>query len=35
MQDIRAMRDQVERLTLAHRNCERMLIHVMNQGNEA
>jgi hypothetical protein len=30
MQDIRALRDQVERLTLAQRNYERMLIHVLN-----
>ena len=26
---------EVQRLTVAHRNCERMLIHVMNQRNEA
>ena len=26
---------EVQRLTVAHRNCERMLIHVMNQWNEA
>ena len=35
VQDIRALRDQVERLTLAHKNYERMLIHVLNQRNEA
>ena len=26
---------EVQRLTVAHRNCERMLIHMMNQWNEA
>ena len=26
---------EVQRLTVAHRNCERMLIHVLNQQNEA
>jgi hypothetical protein len=26
---------EVQRLTVAHRNCERMLIHMLNQGNEA
>ena len=26
---------EVQRLIVAHRNCERMLIHVMNQWNEA
>ena len=26
---------EVQRLTVAHYNCERMLIHVMNQWNEA
>ena len=26
---------EVQRLTVAHHNCERMLIHVMNQRNEA
>ena len=26
---------EVQRLTVAHRNCERMLIHVLNQLNEA
>jgi hypothetical protein len=34
MQDIRALRDPMERLTLAHRNCERLLVHVLNQRNE-
>jgi hypothetical protein len=35
MQDILALRDQLERMTLAHRNCEHMLVHVLNQRNEA
>ena len=26
---------EVQRLTVAHRNCERMLIHVLNQRNGA
>ena len=26
---------EVQRLTVAHRNCERILIHVLNQRNEA
>ena len=26
---------EVQRLTVAHRNCERMLIHALNQRNEA
>ena len=26
---------EVQRLMVAHRNCERMLIHVLNQWNEA
>ena len=26
---------EVQKLTVAHRNCERMLIHVLNQQNEA
>ena len=26
---------EVQKLTAAHRNCERMLIHVLNQRNEA
>jgi BioD-like phosphotransacetylase family protein len=25
----------VQRLTVAHRNCERMLVHELNQQNEA
>jgi hypothetical protein len=25
----------VQRLTVAHRNCQRMLVHVMNQWDEA
>jgi hypothetical protein len=35
VQDIRVLREQQERLTLAHQNCECMLVHVLNQGNEA
>jgi hypothetical protein len=35
MQDILALWEQKERLTLAHRNYERMLIHVLHQRNEA
>jgi BioD-like phosphotransacetylase family protein len=26
---------EVQRLTITHRNCEHMLIHVLNQRNEA
>jgi hypothetical protein len=26
---------EVQRLIVAHRNCERMLVHVMNKWNEA
>jgi hypothetical protein len=33
--DIRALREQVERLTTANRNAERMLVHVLHQRNEA
>jgi uncharacterized protein YbaP (TraB family) len=33
--DIRALREQLEHLTTANRNCERMLIHVLHQRNEA
>ena len=32
---MRALREQVERLTTANRNAERMLIHVLHQRNEA
>ena len=28
--DVRALREQVERLTTANRNAERMLIHVLH-----
>ena len=28
--DMRALREQVERLTIANRNAERMLIHVLH-----
>jgi chromosome segregation ATPase len=33
--DVRALREQVERLTTANRNAERMLIYVLHQRNEA
>jgi len=33
--DVRALREQVERLTTANRNTERMLTHVLHQRNEA
>jgi chromosome segregation ATPase len=33
--DLRALREQLERLTTANRNGERMLIHVLHQRNEA
>jgi hypothetical protein len=26
---------EVQKLTIAHRNCEHMLVHVLNQWNEA
>jgi len=29
------MREQRDRVTTAHRNCERMLVHVLGQRNEA
>ena len=29
------MREQWDRVTTAHRNCERMLVHVLSQRNEA
>jgi hypothetical protein len=32
--DIRALREQLERLTTTNRNGERMLIHVLHQRNE-
>jgi hypothetical protein len=35
VQDIRVLREQQECLTLAHQNYERMLVHVLNQRNEA
>jgi septal ring factor EnvC (AmiA/AmiB activator) len=34
-EDVCALREQVERLTTANRNAERMLIHVLHQRNEA
>ena len=33
--DVRALREQVERLTTTNINTERMLIHVLHQRNEA
>jgi uncharacterized protein YlxW (UPF0749 family) len=33
--DIRALREQLECLTTANRNGERMLIHVLHQRNKA
>jgi hypothetical protein len=33
--DIRALREQLERLTITNRNGECMLIHVLHQRNEA
>jgi chromosome segregation ATPase len=33
--DVRALREQVGRLTTANRNAERMLTHVLHQRNEA
>jgi len=30
-----AVRDQRDRVTTSHRNCERMLVHVLGQRNEA
>jgi chromosome segregation ATPase len=33
--DVRVLREQVERLTTANRNAERMLTHVLHQRNEA
>jgi BioD-like phosphotransacetylase family protein len=39
LEQVTQKRDQetlkVQRLTVAHRNCEHMLVHVMNQQNEA
>jgi len=34
-QDLLAMREQRDRVTIAHRNYERMLVHVLGQRNEA
>jgi len=34
-QDLLAVREQRDRVTTAHRNCERMLVHVLCQRNEA
>ena len=32
--DLLAVREQMDRVTTAHRNCERMLVHVLGQRNE-
>jgi len=34
-QDLLAVREQRDRVTTAHRNCECMLVHVLGQRNEA
>jgi len=34
-QDLLAVREQRDRVTTAHRNCEHMLVHVLGQRNEA
>ena len=34
-QDLLAVREQRDRVTTSHRNCERMLVHVLGQRNEA
>ena len=34
-QDLLAVREQRDRVTIAHQNCERMLVHVLGQRNEA
>jgi len=34
-QDVLAVREQRDRVTTAHRNCERMLVHVLGQRNES
>ena len=34
-QDLLTVREQRDRVTTAHRNCERMLVHVLSQRNEA
>jgi len=34
-QDLLAVREQRDRVTTAHRNSERMLVHVLGQRNEA
>ena len=34
-QDLLALREQRDRVTTAHPNCERMLVHVLGQRNEA
>jgi len=34
-QDLLAVREQRDMVTIAHRNCERMLVHALGQRNEA
>ena len=34
-QDLLAVREQRDRVTTAHRNCERMLVNVLGQRNES
>jgi len=34
-QDLLAVREQRDRVTIAHRNCEHILVHVLGQRNEA
>ena len=34
-QDLLAVKEQRDRVTTAHMNCERMLVHVLGQRNEA
>jgi len=34
-QDMLAVREQIDRVTTGHWNCERMLVHVLGQRNEA
>jgi len=33
--DLLTVREQRDRVTTGHRNCERMLVHVLGQRNEA
>ena len=34
-QDLLPVREQRDRVTTAHKNCKRMLVHVLGQRNEA